>query len=638
MFNEVVLTVRSSRTLVSSMLKRLQTKRGGASSSTNTTHESDFEEDSGGAKVEGKGTLLMKQGWMKWRPFWFELNGEALMQFTKRGSSKPKQVIRLTVAILKSADDLVGEENSFAIFVPGKDAFYFRAHNEEAKAAWLSWLTSLCKMTEWSTSSMVTAFVDPVIVASQDGMIVEINDAALKFFGYERGSMIGKNVRMLMTSATAQHHDAYIRNYLTSGVAKLVGKPRSLVGQHADGSPLPLVLSLGVENGTDGKKTFIATLRPDHVKKMELNTAELDAVLSKAVDTALHEAQEKIKSTLTQEMEGIMKRLEDYKASSKMMAAKGLKDTSKKESFSASTGNNTTEDNSDTETDGIQTPKGKKHELIMIDRSHLFVGQRLGVGGSGCMVYACSVDGWDCAMKELKIANAKQSDIDAFIAEIFLLESLPPHKNLVRFLFHERSSDRIRIFMRRYEGTLERWLEKRKSASEHLSLQDVARFGLDVVRALEILHDYKIIHRDVKSQNLFVNYDMAGNVSHLTLSDFDSAKVVENASSARTIIGTMGWMPPEVYSSGKSYTFSADIWSFGMVVFELMDLGRPFWDVDEYDIATYIGQGNFPKFHNPQHAEQAYGTLLPFWKKCCALNPAERPSLRDIKVELSGHL
>jgi protein-tyrosine-phosphatase len=44
----------------------------------------------------------------------------------------------------------------------------------------------------------------------------------------------------------------------------------AMVGQHADGSPLPLVLSLGVENGPDGKKTFIATLRPDQARKMDM--------------------------------------------------------------------------------------------------------------------------------------------------------------------------------------------------------------------------------------------------------------------------------------------------------------------------------------------------------------------------------
>ena len=85
-----------------------------------------------------------------------------------------------------------------------------------------------------------------------------------------------------------------------------------------------------------------------------------------------------------------------------------------------------------------------------------------------------------------------------------MLESLPPHKNLVRFLFHRKGNDRIRIFMRRYESTLDLYLSKRRGAEkiEFLSIGDVARLSLDIVRALEILHDYKIIHRDVKSQVL----------------------------------------------------------------------------------------------------------------------------------------
>ncbi len=107
-------------------------------------------------------------------------------------------------------------------------------------------------------------------------------------------------------------------------------------------------------------------------------------------------------------------------------------------------------------------------------------------------------------VQELKVVNAKQSDIDAFLAEIFMLESLPTHKNLVKFLFHQRSSERVRIFMRRYEGTLDLWLKKRFTADEFLDQSTVAGLALDIVRALEILHDYKIIHRDVKSQNLFV--------------------------------------------------------------------------------------------------------------------------------------
>ncbi len=95
----------------------------------------------------------------------------------------------------------------------------------------------------------------------------------------------------------------------------------------------------------------------------------------------------------------------------------------------------------------------------------------------------------------------------------------------------------------------------------------------------------------------------------------------------------------QVYSNqGSSYSFSADIWSFGMVLFELMDLGRPFVDVDEFERAVFIGAGNLPKFRHPDAMEKRFTGLLPLWRQCCALDPAARPSLKDIKVQLSHFL
>ncbi len=52
----------------------------------------------------------------------------------------------------------------------------------------------------------------------------------------------------------AQNHDSYVKAFFDTGIAKLVGKPRSLIAQHADGSPIPVVLSLGVETNTETKK------------------------------------------------------------------------------------------------------------------------------------------------------------------------------------------------------------------------------------------------------------------------------------------------------------------------------------------------------------------------------------------------
>lgn len=85
-----------------------------------------------------------------------------------------------------------------------------------------------------------------------------------------------------MPSSVGQHHDEYIKAYIDTGVAKLVGKPRALVAQHADGSAIPVILSLGVEANAQGKKTFIATLRRNTEKASSIpSKVELDAMMHK---------------------------------------------------------------------------------------------------------------------------------------------------------------------------------------------------------------------------------------------------------------------------------------------------------------------------------------------------------------------
>lgn len=130
-----------------------------------------------------------------------------------------------------------------------------------------------------------------------------------------------------MPSSIGQHHDGYIKAYLDTGIAKLVGKPRALMGQHADGTGISLILSLGVETNAQGKKTFIATLRRNTEKSNNVpSKVELDAMMHKAVETTLQEASTKIKDALSGELEQIMKRLEEYQASYKLISAKALKD------------------------------------------------------------------------------------------------------------------------------------------------------------------------------------------------------------------------------------------------------------------------------------------------------------------------
>lgn len=94
------------------------TRRRGDSTTELTSGSPAKEED---VKLgDGKGSLLFRKGWGKFKPFWFELSGETLLQFARRGHTAPKLIINLKGAILKPADGIVGEPHTFALFCPGK--------------------------------------------------------------------------------------------------------------------------------------------------------------------------------------------------------------------------------------------------------------------------------------------------------------------------------------------------------------------------------------------------------------------------------------------------------------------------------------------------------------------------------------
>ena len=77
------------------------------------------------------------------------------------------------------------------------------------------------------------------------GIIQFVNPAAETLFGYARKELLGMNIKQLMPSPHREKHDDYINTYLKTGIKNIIGKGRQLVGQHKDGSPFPMYLSVG---------------------------------------------------------------------------------------------------------------------------------------------------------------------------------------------------------------------------------------------------------------------------------------------------------------------------------------------------------------------------------------------------------
>lgn len=102
--------------------------------------------------------------------------------------------------------------------------------------------------------------VDGLVIIDHRGIIQEFNRAAEGIFGYTAREMVGKNVAGLMPEPDRSNHDRYVENYLRTGVGRIIGIGREVVGQRKDGRTFPMDLSIG-EMRHEGQRFFIGMVR-----------------------------------------------------------------------------------------------------------------------------------------------------------------------------------------------------------------------------------------------------------------------------------------------------------------------------------------------------------------------------------------
>jgi len=132
--------------------------------------------------------------------------------------------------------------------------------------------------TEFSAEllkAVLDTVVDGIITINDRGIILSLNPAALKIFGYSEAELIGRNVSVLMPSPYREEHDGYIDNYHRTGRAKIIGIGREAEGQRKDGSTFPLYLAVS-KFEYDGKRYYSGLVRDiTEVKRYREHLEEL---------------------------------------------------------------------------------------------------------------------------------------------------------------------------------------------------------------------------------------------------------------------------------------------------------------------------------------------------------------------------
>jgi PAS domain S-box-containing protein len=115
---------------------------------------------------------------------------------------------------------------------------------------------------------------DAIVVADANGIILRVIPTTVRMFGHQAEAMIGHSITMLMPHPDRALHDGYMRRYLETSRSSVIGRGREVMGLHADGTRIPLLISLGTAS-MHGKPIFVAIMHDlTQRKKREQDLAQ----------------------------------------------------------------------------------------------------------------------------------------------------------------------------------------------------------------------------------------------------------------------------------------------------------------------------------------------------------------------------
>uniref|UniRef100_A0A8C2SMD5 Serine/threonine-protein kinase Nek4 n=1 Tax=Capra hircus TaxID=9925 RepID=A0A8C2SMD5_CAPHI len=228
-------------------------------------------------------------------------------------------------------------------------------------------------------------------------------------------------------------------------------------------------------------------------------------------------------------------------------------------------------------------------------------------------------DGRQYVIKKLNLRNASSRERRAAEQEAQLLSQLK-HPNIVTYKESWEGGDGLLYIVMGFceGGDLYRKLKEQKGRL--LPESQVVEWFVQIAMALQYLHEKHILHRDLKTQNVFLT-----RTNIIKVGDLGIARVLENhCDMASTLIGTPYYMSPELFSN-KPYNYKSDIWALGCCVYEMATLKHAFNAKDMNSLVYRIIEGKLPpmpKDYSPELAE-LIRTML-------SKRPEERPSVRSI--------
>ena len=248
--------------------------------------------------------------------------------------------------------------------------------------------------------------------------------------------------------------------------------------------------------------------------------------------------------------------------------------------------------------------------------------ERIGVGSYG-RIYKVKKDNKIYVLKEIPInKNVDNEKLESVKNEAEILSSLT-NKNIVKYYESFQMEQNIYIVMEYCEkGDLCTYMserQKNKKSNYYFNEDFIWKLFIQISIGLYYIHSKKILHRDIKTLNIFLTKELNGKIG-----DLGVAKVLEGTNHAMTFIGTPYYVSPEMCQN-KPYNEKSDIWALGCILYELITFCHPFTASNQAALFIKILHGNYTPL--PGRTSKDLVNMVKF---ILQKNYIKRPSMKDI--------
>ena len=243
----------------------------------------------------------------------------------------------------------------------------------------------------------------------------------------------------------------------------------------------------------------------------------------------------------------------------------------------------------------------------------------LGKGAYGQVYKALRLsDNKSYAVKIVDLSKLSKREIDDAVNEIRIMASFT---SPFIISFYEAFVDKKKLYIvTEYAqlGDLCSLILRRKRKNRPLKEEQIWQYLLELLEGLRVLHSCGVVHRDLKSANILLSAP-----DLVKIGDLGISTVLRTRQLAKTQIGTPLYLAPEIWKN-KPYDQKCDMWSLGILLYEMMTFDFPFLGRTTEDLSRKICTGHYsiPTKYSPD--------LTSILKQLLMVNPSDRPTVNEL--------